>query len=51
MFLNSPFKSCYQSLFMLIDSASIMWNVTAIASTMTIKRANGLEMFHNHISG
>ena len=51
MFLNSPFKSCYQSLFMIIDSASIMWNVTAIASTMTIKRANSLEMFHNHISG
>ena len=51
MFLNSLFKSCYQSLFMIIDSASIMWNVTAIASTMTIKRANGLEMFHNHISG
>ena len=41
MFLNSPFKSCYKSLFMVIDSASIIWNVTPVA--------NGLAMFHNHI--
>ena len=29
------FKSCYQSL--LTESASIIWNLTLIASTMTIK--------------